>query len=140
MSSGGNLSPIATGMTGKKIPRLLACLFNRSQRTGGSDHLPECEERLHAVTDAKCFSYRSWTTAFSGFAMNVSRSFQVIAAKRRHSFPPIWLKMTLVNFPSAVRRAALARTPVAALAVVFGRLTAAFAFLDFLVVFFIIAS
>ena len=53
------------------------------------------------------------------------------AAKRRHSFPPIWLKMILVNLPSAVRRAALARTPVAALAVVFGRLTAAFAFVAF---------
>ena len=42
------------------------------------------------------------------------RSFHVIAAKRRHSFPPIWLKMTLVNLPAAVRREALARTPVAA--------------------------
>src|ERR1700686_5099662 len=72
--------------------------------------------------------------------MNASRSFHVIAAKRRHSFPPIWLKMTLVNLPSAVRRAALARTPVATLAVIFGRLAAAFAFVTFLVVFFMIAS
>src|SRR6202051_2916950 len=56
--------------------------------------------------------------------MNASRSFHVIAAKRRHSFPPIWLKMILVNLPSAVRRAALARTPVAALAVGFRCLVA----------------
>jgi hypothetical protein len=34
--------------------------------------------------------------------MNASRSFHVIAAKRRHSFPPIWLKITFVNLPSAV--------------------------------------
>src|SRR6266404_7825034 len=58
--------------------------------------------------------------------MNASRSFHVIAAKRRHSFPPIWLKMILVNLPSAVRRAALARTPVAALAVGLPRLTVVF--------------
>src|ERR1700676_1583550 len=63
--------------------------------------------------DAKCFLYRSWTTAFSGFAMNASRSFHVIAAKRRHSFPPIWLKMILVNLPSAVRSAAFDLTDVA---------------------------
>src|SRR5271169_6015832 len=70
--------------------------------------------------------------------MNASRSFQVIAAKRRHSFPPIWLKMILVNLPSAVRRAAFARTPVAALAVAFGRLTAARAFVALFV--FMVAS
>jgi hypothetical protein len=39
-----------------------------------------------------------------------------------------------------VRRAALARTPVATLGLFFGRLTAAFAFVAFLVVFFMIAS
>ena len=52
----GNFSPVAPDMTSKKIPRLLARFFKRSQRAGGSDHLPECEERFHAVTDAKCFS------------------------------------------------------------------------------------
>src|ERR1700722_18842512 len=51
--------------------------------------------------------------------MKASRSVHVMAANRQHSFPPIWLKMILVNFPSAVRRAALARTPVATLAVCF---------------------
>jgi hypothetical protein len=106
-----------------KIPRPLACLFNCGQRAGGSDQMTKREERFHSVPDAKCFSYRSRTAAFSSFAMNASRSFHVIAAKRRHSFPPIWLKMAFVNLPSAVRRAAFARTPVATLAVVFGRLT-----------------
>ena len=53
---GRNFSPITTGMTGKKIPRLLACLFKRGQRTGGSNNTTECEERLHAVTEARCFS------------------------------------------------------------------------------------
>jgi hypothetical protein len=57
---GGNFSPITTDMTSKKIPRLLACSFERRQRTGGGDHLTECEERLHALfsdlTDAKCAS------------------------------------------------------------------------------------
>ena len=43
----------------------------------------------------------------------------------------------LAYLPSAVRRADLARTPVAALAVVFGRLTAARAFVAFFFVFFI---
>ena len=56
--------------------------------------------------------------------MNASRYFQVIAANRRHSFPPIWLKMTLLNLPSAVPPDALARTPVATLAVGFGGLIA----------------
>jgi hypothetical protein len=28
---------------------LLARFFERSQRTGGGDHLTECEERLHAL-------------------------------------------------------------------------------------------
>src|ERR1039458_5509549 len=46
--------------------------------------------------------------------MKASRSFHVIGANRGHSFPPIWVKMALLNLPSAVRRAALARTPVAA--------------------------
>src|ERR1700694_1142520 len=86
--------------------------------------------------------------AFSGFAMNASRSFHVIAAKRRHSFPPIWLKMTLVNLPSAVRRLACARTPFAVLTVGFRcvtpdvffvaaatRLFVAFAFVAFFLVF-----
>jgi len=126
----GNFSPITTDMTSKKIPRLLARFSNRSQRAGGGDQMTECEERLHALdsTDAICFSQRSRTTAFSGFAMNPSRSFHVIAAKRGHSFPPIWLKMTLVNLPSAVRRAALARTPVATLIAGFGCFTAGVAF------------
>ena len=53
---GRNFSPITTDMTSKKNPRLLARLFKRSQRTGGSDHLTECEERFHAVTGARCFS------------------------------------------------------------------------------------
>ena len=54
----GNFSPITTDMTGKKIPRLLACLFKHDQRAGGGDHLTEREERLHALdsTDDKCFS------------------------------------------------------------------------------------
>jgi hypothetical protein len=60
--------------------------------------------------------------------MNASRSFHVMAAKRWHSFPPIWLKITFVNLPSAVRRAALARTPVATLIARFGCFTAAVAF------------
>jgi hypothetical protein len=55
---GRNFSPITTDVASKKSPRLLARLFKRSQRTGGRDHLTECEERLHASdsTDAKCFS------------------------------------------------------------------------------------
>jgi len=45
-------------MASKEVPRLLAGLFNRSQRAGGSDHMTKCEEGLHALdsTDAKCFS------------------------------------------------------------------------------------
>lgn len=53
---GRSFSPIAAGMTGKKIPRLLARFFKRDQRAGGSNNLTQCEERLHAVTDARCFS------------------------------------------------------------------------------------
>ena len=53
---GRDFSRVTTDMTGKKIPRLLARFFKRSQRAGGCDHLTEREERLHAVTDAKCFS------------------------------------------------------------------------------------
>jgi hypothetical protein len=45
--------------------------------------------------------------------------------------------MTLVNLPSAVRIEALARTPVATLDAVFGRLTATFAFVAYLLVFMI---
>src|ERR1700722_3320107 len=99
---------------------------------------PFREQGPHALdsTDARCASYRPRTAAFSGFAMNTSRSFHVIAAKRRHSFPPIWLKMILVNLPSAVRRLACARTPFAALTadVVFiaTRLLRIFAFVCFL--------
>jgi hypothetical protein len=51
-----------------------------------------------------------------------------MAAKRGHSFPPIWLKITLLNLPSAVRRAASDRTPVATLGVNFRCLTAGVAF------------
>jgi hypothetical protein len=36
-------------MASKKIPRLLAGFFNRSQRTGRRDQLTKCEERLHAL-------------------------------------------------------------------------------------------
>jgi uncharacterized membrane protein YdfJ with MMPL/SSD domain len=43
---------------------------------------------------------------FSGFAIYLSRSFHVMAAKREHSSPPIWTNTALVNLPSAVRRAA----------------------------------
>ena len=44
-----NFSPVAADMSSKKFPRLLARFFNRGQRTGGSNHLTECEERLHAL-------------------------------------------------------------------------------------------
>src|ERR1022692_1024798 len=60
--------------------------------------------------------------------MNTSRSFHVIAAKRRHSFPPIWEKMALLNLPSAVRRLARARIPLATLMAGFGCLTAGVVF------------
>jgi hypothetical protein len=45
-------------MANKKLPRLLARFFKRSQRTGGRDNLTGREERVHALvlTDAKCFS------------------------------------------------------------------------------------
>lgn len=40
------------------LPRLLARLFKRGQRTGGGDHLTECEERVHVLdsTEAICLS------------------------------------------------------------------------------------
>src|SRR5260370_20193613 len=150
-----NVTPIAGLMAGKVGRKVVTRYPNCCQGTGRRDQLTKREERLHALdsTDAKCFSYRSCTAAFSGFAMNASRSFHVIAVKRRHSFPPIWLNIILVNLPSAVRRAALARTPVATLPVGFGCLTAGvvfftaasrlfrgFAFVTFFVVFFMIAS
>src|ERR1017187_6173985 len=82
--------------------------------------------------------------------MKASRSVQVMAAKRGHSFPPIWLKITLLNLPSAVRRLARERAPAAALVAGFGCCTAgvafasaatclrrAFAFAAFFLVFFI---
>ena len=53
---GRNFSPITTDMTTNKFPLLLARLFKCGQRAGGGNEMPECEERLHAVTDAKCFS------------------------------------------------------------------------------------
>ena len=53
---GRNFSPITTDMTGKKIPRLLTSFFKHGQRAGGGNNLTQCEQRLHAVTDAKCFS------------------------------------------------------------------------------------
>ncbi len=53
---GRYVSPITTDMSSKKIPRLLACFFKRSQRAGGGNNLTECEERLHAVTDARWVS------------------------------------------------------------------------------------
>jgi hypothetical protein len=66
--------------------------------------------------------------AFPDICIKASRSFQVIAVKRGHSFPPIWLKMILVNLPSAVRRLACARTPLATLIAGFGCFTAGVAF------------
>ena len=46
---GGNFSPITIDMASKKFPRLLAGFFNRSQRTGGGNHMTECEEGLHTL-------------------------------------------------------------------------------------------
>jgi len=56
-----DVSPVTVDMASKKIPRLLARFFNRSQRAGGSNQLTECEERLHALVfsasaDWKCFA------------------------------------------------------------------------------------
>src|ERR1019366_7936690 len=59
-----------------------------------------------------------------------SRSFQVIGANRGHSFPPIWVKMTLVNLPSAIRRLARDRSPLATLTPDLGCLTAGVAFVS----------
>ena len=53
---GWDFSSVTADMASKKIPRQLAGFRKRGQRAGGGDHLTECEERLHAVTDAKCFS------------------------------------------------------------------------------------
>ena len=72
----------------------------------------------------------SLTVAPSGFAMNLSRSFQVIGANRGHSFPPIWVNMTLVNLPSAVRRLARDRSPLATLTLDLGCLTTGVAFVS----------
>ena len=44
-----NFSPVVTDMAGKKFSRLLAGFFNRSQRTGGGNHMTECEEGLHTL-------------------------------------------------------------------------------------------
>src|SRR5260221_3858375 len=60
------------------------------------------------------------------FAMTAVPSSRVTAENGVFPFPPIWLKMILVNLPSAVRRAALARTPVATLPVGLPRLTVVF--------------
>ena len=46
---GRDVSPITIDMTSKKFPRLLARFFKRGQRTGASDYMTECEERLHAL-------------------------------------------------------------------------------------------
>ncbi len=72
--------------------------------------------------------------------MYASRFFHVIAGKRRPSFPPIWLNMTLGEFVHCYTLCGLARTTLVTSAVVFGRLIAAFAFVAFLAIFFIIAS
>jgi hypothetical protein len=58
----------------------------------------------------KCFSYRSFTAAPSGFIMNASRSFHVIGTKRGHSFPPIAFNTCAVNFPRLVLWIAADRT------------------------------
>jgi catechol 2,3-dioxygenase-like lactoylglutathione lyase family enzyme len=43
---GRNFSPVATDMTSKKIPRLLARLFKRSQRAGGTIFAAHRQETL----------------------------------------------------------------------------------------------
>jgi len=133
---GVHLTPITGQMTGRVSRKRFARCLQGCEGSGRRHNLTGIEPIHLAPTEAKCFSYRSRTTAFSGFAIKASRSFHVIAAKRR-PFPPIWLKIILVNLPSAVRRAALARTRVATLATVFGRLTVAFTFVAFFLVFFI---
>jgi hypothetical protein len=55
---GRDFSPIATDMTGKKIPRLLTSFFKHSQRAGGSDDLTEREARLHALLFALSASWK----------------------------------------------------------------------------------
>jgi len=53
---GWNFTPVTIDVASKKIPRLLTSFFKRGQRTGGGNNMTKCEERFHALTDAKCFS------------------------------------------------------------------------------------
>ena len=95
-------TPVPRDMTIEVGNKRIARFLYRCEGTGRRYQLAEIEQGHFKL--ARYFSYR-WRTALpSGVAMNASRSFQVIGANRGHSFPPIWLKMDLLNFPAAVRR------------------------------------